>query len=250
MLANLGALCVLVAATTGQSANAAGTTAYNCTKTGTPTGANRFSDAHCKSVSNPSGQYFHRAIEFGSLHSFEFTNTTTAGARAPLIIKATVAGTAVVIEAKRVSGSGTLQNQETIEMYAEGSLPFGLTLEEVTANNSCGVSNTIGSVGKFDFQALRVTTKGQGDALKVEPQGGTKLAEFELFGKECILAGKYSLVGSFIVTPEGATANVTHTKVTEAKTLRVNSAAGPVAGVEGSLTMSDNFSEPGIAFTT
>lgn len=112
-----------------------------------------------------------------------------------------------------------------------------ITFEKVTVfNRTCEISGIPGGTGKIETAAIKATTSGQGDSVIFEPSTGTKLAEFELFGTKCpaALKGKYPVLGTISPTfIEGATGSFEEGKVTAAKTLRLQSATGPVVGLSG-----------------
>ena len=233
-------LCALMlSAIAAQGASAAGTTAVTCEKVAPGTGTH--SDAHCKTAS-PGGEYKH--VEFG-------TNTTTTGTlsnnltgveKSVGVLKATVAGLGVQLNAQTVSATGTLENKsEGSEMWAQGETSAaGIVFEEVTANLGCSVTGLPGGAGKVETSQVKATTKGQGDSLKFEPSSGTKFAEFELSGAGCpeAVKGKYPVFGSATCVPNGATCVFTHTEITTAKSLRLkNATEGPIAGISGSITI-------------
>lgn len=98
------------------------------------------------------------------------------------------------------------------------------------------------SEGVVETKPVFMSTAGVGDKINLTPKEGTAFAEFKLEG--CAVANTYKVVGSVLGVPDGATINTTHTKVTEEKTLRLQSAVGPVAGIEGTLTISGRPAEP------
>ena len=236
-------LCALmISAIVAQGATAAGTTGFTCEKVAEGTG--KIFDTHCKSVG--SGSYEHVAITPNTTTQLALANVTTGEERSVAKLKAAVAGFGVVIEAKKVSGvEGTMENKEekvgeVTEMWAEAEIKK-LIFEEVTANLGCTTTGLPGGAGKIETVPLKITTKGQSDALKLEPKEGTKLAEFELSGAGCpeAVKGKYPVHGSVKGVPSGATTVFTHTEITAAKTLRLkNATEGPLTGFEGTFTIS------------
>jgi hypothetical protein len=241
-------LCaLLVSAFAAQAASAVGTTAYTCTNTGTPTGANRFSEAHCKTVSNPSGAFFHVAIPAKTTTEIEGSDKSLSGEHTGAKLKATVAGSAIELVAKEVSGTGTMTNTETGgEMIAsgEGKIKYSGVTEKLLG---CKVVGIPGGEGVVETQQLFASTAGVGDKLKFTPKEGTTFAEFKLEG--CAVANTYKVIGSVLGVPDGATTNTVHNKVTEEKTLRLQSAVGPVAGIEGTLTIRGRVTGSGSAYT-
>ena len=242
-------LCMLCALTLGavaaQGAGAAGTTAVTCESDAT--GAGGFSDAHCKEATG-SGNFKHVSFASNTTTATELTNVTTGSERAPFRLKATVAGLGLTLEAKKVSALGWMENKEEGgEMWAQGET-LRVVFEEVTANLNCTVKGLPGHVGTVEtLWGVDATTKGQGDAVKFAPGFETKFAEFELSGESCPAAvkGKYPIFGTVNCVPSGATCAFTHAKVTESKSLKLKSAEGPVAGLEGSITITASDSSNG-----
>lgn len=235
-LTGLCLLCALVAsATAAATASALNTKVYTCEEV--PEGS--FEDAHCKSLVPPGdGHFEHVQVPKGTKTAAGINNTTTGVERFPASLKATVAGLSVTLEAKKVSATGTVENvEEGGEEFARGETEK-IVLEEVTSSQPCAVTGIPGGAGKVETLAIKVTTKGVGMALKFEPASGTKLAEFELSGASCpeALKGKYPVVGTLSGVPNGATTVFTHNSATEAKGLRLKSAAGPIAGLDASIT--------------
>jgi hypothetical protein len=95
-------------------------------------------------------------------------------------------------------------------------------------------------VNVIEPKALKTTTKGQGTFVKIEPSSGTTWWEF-LFGGEswpAPLKANYKVVGTVRGVPNGATTIFNGTEILESETLRVNSAAGPLMGLIGTVTIS------------
>jgi hypothetical protein len=250
----LCAVCaMLFSAFAAQSAMAVSQTAVKCAAVGS--GAT-FSDAHCKTAGTGSG-FKHEAFT-GKINA-TLTNVTTGEAREPGFLESVVGGLNTILEAKKVEGTGTVENAEASgEMYAEG-LAETLTFSEVTVTNrACeifGITPGTGvkTLGTIKTQPIRGTTKGQAAGIiKFEPQtAGGKFAEFELTGASCpeALKGLYPVFGTFLSQKtEGATTPVNHAAITTAKTLRLkNATTGPVAGLAGKVTI--NSSGTGLALT-
>lgn len=226
------------------SAETTGTTAYTCKST---PGTGTFSDAHCLNKAGLSG-YSHVAIEAGKSTELSGTNANTCeetkGA-CPIRLKTTIAGTAVEIEAKKLSLSGTIENSLAGEEHKLTGAAT-LTLEEVTVPKPAGLCTIKG--GKISSNALKLTSAGFGMSAKFEPNEGTQIGSFTLEGGGCSIPGEYKLVGSFKVAPAGATVGFTESGVTTEGTLRINSAVGPKAGIEGQITLSGR-SNSGEGFT-
>lgn len=229
-------LCALfVSALAAQSASAAGTTAYTCKNTGA---GGTFKAAHCKPSDAGSGNFSHVAIANGTTTEITISDLNTAGEHTGAILKDTIAGSAVELTAKEVSGSGTMSNgTEAGEMFAsgEGVLVYSGVTEDLLG---CEVIGIPGGPGVIETKTLIATTKGLGDKLKVSPKAGIVLAEFEL--KNCIFGTVLTkVVGSVLGDPDGATVNTVHNTVTADKTVRTNNVAtGPVVGIAGTLTIS------------
>jgi hypothetical protein len=251
----LCSLCaMLFSAFAAQSAMAVSQTAVKCAAVGS--GAT-FSDEHCIFAGSGSG-FKHEAFT-GKINA-ALTNFTTVG-REPVFLESVVGGLNTILEAKKVEGTGTVENAEAglfSEMYAEG-LAETLTFSEVlVTNRSCfifGITPGTGAktLSTINTQPIRGTTKGQATGkIKFEPQtAGGKFAEFELTGAFCpeALKGLYPVFGTFISQKtEGATTPIAHNPITEAKSLRLkNAVTGPVAGLAGRVTI--NSSGTGLALT-
>lgn len=228
----LCALCALaLSAVAASSASAAtkGTTGFTCVEE-----AGGFTDAHCKSAG--SGNFKHVAIPENTPTDSIVSNDTTKGEKAVERLKATVAGTALELTAKLVEGTAVGENKKdpvSGEHYSEAEAKT--VFKEVTENLvGCEVVGIPGGVETIETKALKATTKSQGDTGKISPKEGTVFAEFQLKG--CVIAATYKVVGSLICPFAGVTASCTHAETTALKTLRLNSAAGPVVGIEGTGT--------------
>ncbi|HEX5610843.1 MAG TPA: hypothetical protein VFX45_12220 [Solirubrobacterales bacterium] len=250
-LVGLCMLCaLLVSAFAAQSASAVGTTAYTCATTGTATGT-KFSDAHCK-TSNPGGEYRHVSIANGTTTELTGSNETTGGEKESSLVKATVAGSALTITASNSTLQGSITNaEEGGEMFMHGTAT--ITFTNVTANGGCKVftddpvNKVKGEEGVVHTELLKVTTKGQGDAIKFEPNTGTVVMPFILEG--CTNSGEngtYTVTGSMRAVPNGATLTFVHSTGTEENTLKLNGTIK--AGAGGSLTLKSRLNS-GQAFT-
>ena len=258
----LCAICaVSLSAVAAPSAMAVSQTAVECTTTGTQTGTTKFSDEHCK-VENAAGPRYHVAIPAATAVATEWTNLTTGSEREPAKLKATIASLETIIEAKKYRASGTIENKLSgTEMYVEG-LTNAVVLEEVTVTNRACEFVGINPSGaktfsKIETQPVRGTTKEQlAGTIKFEPQAGSssKFGEFELSGASCpaALKGLYPVFGVIISNKtEGATDPFKHTTVTSepAPQLRLKSATGPLAGIEGKITIKKTSGGVPIALT-
>jgi hypothetical protein len=235
--AGLCLLCALLVSAIGaEGAGAAGTTAYTCKPVG---GTGGFLASHCRpsDISGESvGNFAHASIKPAELTEVTASDLNTGGSHTGAIFRSTTAGTPFELEAKEVSGTGSMINGVVgAEMLVSGE--GTLTYSKVTENLlKCEVFGLPGGAGTVVTKELSATTQGQGDKIKVTPKAGTVLAEFEL--KNCAIAGLHKVIGSVIGIPDGATVSTVHNTVTAEKTLRINSAVGPVAGIAGTLTFS------------
>ncbi|HUB98615.1 MAG TPA: hypothetical protein VMS11_02205 [Solirubrobacterales bacterium] len=262
-LAVLGLLCALiVSAFAAQAASAASQTAVECTSTGTPLNTDRFADKHCKTL-EAGGSIFHAATPEKTKIASEGTNITTEPNWEPAILKTTIAGVEVRIEAKFVTllgNTGTIENNTSgEEMYAEG-LASEVHIAEVSVTNppNCEfIGITPGGTRTPETliaQPMRATTKGQEKGIvKLEPQSGNLIAEFEIAGAGCPagVRGTWPVYGTIASNKaEGATVPFKHKTVTEAKTLRLkNAISGPVAGFEARITVRKTSGPVPIALT-
>ena len=254
----LSLLCALAVSAFAAEYAGAGQTAYVCRVpvAGDEPVGEKFSDAHCKT---PDGSGTLRHVTIGVTQPVPVTviNSTTGSETSPAILQAVVGGLNTIIEAKKVSGSGTLENHTTIPFI--GTMYFTLNLSKLTfeevsvTNRKCTFTGIPGGVGKVETEPITATSLEQEDSVKFGPTTGSKFAEFELSGAECpaALKGKYPLFGSFKTnSTSGATATSTQATVTGEKTLRLkNATEGPVAGLQSTITFRNSAGEP-IAFTT
>lgn len=258
-------LCALfVSAFAAQAASAASQTAVECTNTGTPVNSDRFADEHCKTLET-GGHFFHAAIPANTSIPIEGTNTTTAGASEPAVLKATVAGVTFSIEFTEFTllNGGTLENKEAGgEMYAEG-LTSAIHLANAAMTSpspNCVVSGVppgggANTPGTILTQPIRATTKGQAQGVvKFEPQTSNKLAEFTITGGALCPAavqGAYPVFGTVTSSKaEGATIPFVHSTITMTKSLRLkNASEGPVAGLAGKITIKKTSGQVPIALT-
>jgi hypothetical protein len=237
-------LCVLcalaISAVAAQGASAAGTTAVTCVS-----GQGTLSGAHC--LPSSTGSFGHVAIANGTTTELSGTNNNTASettAARPSILKETIAGTELELNATTVSGTGTMTNSiEGEEMFASGSGTItysGVTVSK-PAGKGCKVytdviaTKTKGAEGVIDAN-VKATTKGQGDFLKFEPAEGTAFATFfvECTTKVEALEGTWEITGSVKCPTSGATVLCSHTETTTQNTLK---GKGNKAGLDGALTI-------------
>ena len=240
---------MLLGAFAAQSAMAVSQTANTCKSgAGTSTGIHKFSDAHCKTISDPSGTFYHE--KFNEVTEGTTSNATTEGAKESGFLKATIGGLETIIEAKTVSATGTIANGESGgEKFVELKTNTIKFTEVSVTNRSCtftgvnpGGSETVGSV---ETQPVKGSTAGQATGVvKFEPQAGSsaKFAEFKLSGASCpeALVGTYPVFGVVLSNAaEGATLPINHTTVTTetGQKLRLkNATTGPLAGLAGKVT--------------
>ena len=238
-------LCALIlSAIAAQAAQAVpGVTFVTCEKVAKA--ANQFTDAHCKEKGE--GEFKHVEFAPNTTTTATIDNKLTGEERSTAILKMTVAGLGVSMEAKKVTAHATLENKEdATEMWGEGKTiskgegPIGVVYEEVTANLGCTVVGLPGGAGKIETKSMSATTKGAGLMATFTPTEGTQIAEFEFTGASCpeAVKGKYPLFGSVTCVIVGATCVFTHSEVTGTKSLRLKNAfEGPVAGLAGSITI-------------
>ena len=96
----------------------------------------------------------------------------------------------------------------------------------------------MGEAGVIHTEALIMTTKGQGDFLKIEPKENLIFARS--FLTECTnsaLNGTDSIGGTVKGVPDGSTLKFTHAAVTTEGSLHGQLGTSTQAGVEGSLTL-------------
>ena len=238
-------LCALMlSAIAAQSAQAVpGATFVTCEKVAKA--PNQFTDAHCKTGGE--GEFKHVEFKVNTTTTATIDNNITAAETSTGVLKATVVGLGVQLEAKKVTAHATLENKENAtEMWGEGKTiptgegPKGVVYEEVTANLGCSVVGLPGGAGKVETKPVSATSKGGGLSITFTPTEGTQFAEFELTGAGCpeAVKGKYPVFGSATCKIVGATCVFTHTEVTTKKSLRLkNATEGPVAGLAGSITI-------------
>lgn len=234
-----GSLLTIAIGAQSASAVTLGTTIFTCKKVTPAQGTEGFIKEHCRPVDavETNAEYEHFKVEQGKTTEATVTNAKTRNnttEATPWLIKGTVAGAVLELTAKGAHSEGTIENSvdPSTEHYfhAAGKVAF----EEVTSP-LCAVAGLPGGAGKIESKQLADTTTEQGHFIKFTPETGTVFAEFELTG--CAMAGVYKVVGSVKGVPNGSTINFTHAETTAQKTLRIGSAAGPLLGVEGSLTL-------------
>ncbi|HEX5610832.1 MAG TPA: hypothetical protein VFX45_12165 [Solirubrobacterales bacterium] len=245
-LAGLCLLCAIVAsACMAQSAVAAtsGTTAFTCKEVGEPNGG--FSDAHCKSPKS-GGKYKHVEIQENTQTELSISSETTSGESEIAVLKATIAGIALQLQATSAQASGTVENKldPSGEHYVHADSVTTYTGVKVAtpAEKGCKVytdkGGEKGEEGVIHTNQLTTTTKGQGDAGVLSPKEGNVVATFIVDGCPAPFTGlnrTYTINGSIKCSPEGATIKCVHANVTASGTLTLNGSVK--AGVEVNTTV-------------
>lgn len=236
----IAVLCALALSAFAADSAAAEQRAYVCAL-----GGSGFSDAHC----NVKGGflYGHELIESPTLvvgSNLNTANSTSTAATSNL--RGQIAGVITEIRCTEVGASGSISNEAFVETWAEGiiGITYGGCSVTAPGGRGCLVEG-----GKITTSTLAPTTRFQAAGnVKIVPFIGTELASVRIKGcaGEAPPAGKYPVTGSFVASASGATLTTTHAKVTEQNTLKF---AGAKAGIEGALTLEEEFSGDGIAFT-
>jgi len=232
-------ICVVCAlALSGLAAQSAaattGTTAFTCVKGA----ASAFSDSHCR---------FPGFGSYGHVEIAESTQTLVSGFGGEARLKGTISGINFEVRSASASTTGFIENRLAGgEHYASGLAVIVLASPTVAApaGKGCAISEEF-----IETKQLSLTTKGQGDGLKIARPTGEILDEFAVTGCSGskaleALNGVYSLTGSVVGIPGGATTDFTHAGTTEQGTLKLR---GQKAGLEVSLALSGD--NP-ISFTT
>jgi hypothetical protein len=251
-------LCALVFsafAAQGAAAATKGTTAFTC-----KSGAGTLRGEHCLTTGSASATFGHVAIAENTATELSGTNAKTASettAAAASILKVTIAGTPLELEATGVSGTGSASNQKAAsgEHFVSGTGTIHYTGVKVLkpAGKGCEVfadnSGVEGTKETVQTEPLKATTEGQGDFLKFEPASGTIFATFFV---TCTnpevpeaLKGTYTVTGSLKCPTTGATTICSHEEITTQNTLKTK---GSKAGLAGALTISGRSGGAG-AFT-
>jgi len=149
-------------------------------------------------------------------------------------LKWTFATIPVELQAKGLVLEGSVQNlkAESGEHYVDGEAKLTLTGVSVTSPASCKLKGET-----IESTQLTLTSKGQGDAVRLAPVKGEVIAEFTIQGPGCSVESPWKLFGSIKGTPDGATVSFTHAAGTAEGALRIGAASGPKAGLEGSITL-------------
>lgn len=246
------ACALVVSAAAAQGAGAAetnGTTLFTCKKEAKA--EFEFKDEHCVEPSSGNNTGFFRHIEVAENTTTKVTITSektrnNTSEDTPSVLKATVAGSALELIAKKVHGEGGLENKKEgvsdpnpgEHFIHTGKDPITLKYTEVTEPKlGCTVTGIPGGAGVIETKPLTVTSTGQKDSLKIQPNEGTIFAEFKLEGATCPIVNTYKVVGSVTCLPSGATLNCSHEEITMQNNLHLQSAVGPKAGYAGSVTV-------------
>ncbi len=173
----------------------------------------------------------------------------TAGEeRQVVVLNSTQAGIATELQAKIVEkdpeASAWMKNRKdptTGEHYIEGE--GNLTFTEVTVTTPVDTCKVFGKkVGEthstersVTTNRLKATTKGQGDAIKIEPAAAGPLATFYITGCTKVPSenGSHEVTGSLVAEVDGATIKTTEANITAQGTLKVRNQK---AGIGGSFT--------------
>jgi hypothetical protein len=245
----LFALLISAFAAQGASAATKGTTVFTCTSTAL---VKDFATEHCNPSDPPGTSFGHVSVNENTTTHFtatnEKTNATTNGSTQSKL-KATVAGSAIELVATGVHATGGLENKKEAsgEHYVHGH-EIVIKYTGVTETLlGCGVVGIPGGANTIETKKLTATTAAKGDGIEFKPEEGSTFAEFQLTG--CVVANTYKVVGSIICTPSGATIGCEHNPVTAQKTLRLQSALGPVAGYDGKVTVTASHKEEGVGTT-
>lgn len=219
-----------------QSAGAVtGTTAFTCKKKAVEGGAG-FSDAHCITEVGSGAKYEHVAIPPNTKTELLVTNANTAAATTastPAILKGTIAGVAVTLEATEVRNEGTFENTVAANgehfVHGTGTTTYSGVKVTAPAGKGCKVPEE-----KVTTSPLTGTSAGQGMAGKLAPVEGETFGELKIEG--CSVSGlnnTFPITGSVTCSGTGSTATCTHGVVTTQSTLKF---AGQKAGVEVATT--------------
>jgi hypothetical protein len=200
-----------------------------------------FSDSHC--VNEVAfGNFFHKSFTSNTSSPITVVNAGMAAT-----VKANVNGLEVSVKCETASGSGILNTvNNPPAMYSEGyEVKITFSNCTVESTTSCEVKG-----GTVTTKPLVFTTKGQGMAVKVEPETGEVLAEITI--ENCPtqisgLNGTWPLKGSVVMTTHGATLTSEHNATTGQGTLLWFGMHK--AGLTSSLTLK-GLNGDGLSFTT
>jgi len=238
------ALAVSAIAAANAWAAPGGTTGFTCISVAQGAETTKgFKDEHCKEpVGNGTSggtqvKFEHLAWAGEGNTELQATNEKTPGQGSEVFtLKSTIGGMDLIIDATGVElvNTPTMMNHlEGEEHEATGTAKIKLTGITVTSPLNCTIAEPVTTT------QLVANTGFHGMAVKFEPAAGTLIAEFTLEGAKCPepFKGLKKVVGSILSTSiEGATVKFTHENTTEQGTLRIGSAAGPRAGINGLVT--------------
>jgi|GEM_PF-1382083 len=219
-LCMLCALLVCAVAAQGAAATT-GTTAFTCNEKKEPGGVG-FSKGHCRAEDavGTGAKYEHVAVAQNTTTEISGSNKTTEGGTETFKLKYTMAGIVFSFNATGVTVTGSLENQldASGEHYIQGqvSLKFtGVTSSVTGCKVYADLGGETGEAGVIQTETLSLTTKGQGDKVKIEPLAGEVLARY--WQKECkveSLNGTDTVRGVLTGTPNGSTLKFTHAETT------------------------------------
>jgi hypothetical protein len=204
-IVGLSLLCALaLCAFAAPGASAIGTTAFTCVE---GQGEKDFSDAHCDNqVKAGEGKFGHVKVE-GKETELTFSNEKTASettAAEPSVLAGPLLGVNVSVSCKKVTGTGTLTNEEvggTMKVTGNATLEHSECV--VTTGGSegkCAVKEPIVYTAKY-------TTFQNETAMGVEftPKSGGAFGSITYVeGKGgCPIKGTFAIEGSFLGTPGG-----------------------------------------------
>jgi hypothetical protein len=237
-------LCALLGsafAAQGASAATKGTTAFTCKKKTIEGGAG-FSKEHCKpdDAVASGAKYEDAEVPQDTTTKVTANNTTTEKVRDPSILTSTFFGATIELKGEITEGEGWMTNAvEGKEHYAHGEGTITYTEVSVVKPAGCEVTTDVpggskGEKGVIHTEPLKATTKGQGDRVKFVPKEGTTFARFWLAGAGCPVDLTFTMTGSVLGTPNGATINFTEADTTAQNTLKFS---GTKAGFLGTATL-------------
>lgn len=222
------------------SALANGTTAFTCAEVA----EGDFTDAHCTFGTTPgTGKFGHIGIEVGKTTEITFSNEKTGSettSAEPSLLAGELFGAALEIECKKVTGTGTLKNEE------EGGGAMQTTGDMLIEHSECTVPKPKGCALKAPIVYDSHFTTTSEMALKFTPRVGTTFGSFTLVNngaESCALKATVGISGSF----EGvATAGAVLTLKARGSQLRWSSST---YDLDGAITLRMKEGNP-IAFTT
>jgi hypothetical protein len=242
----LSLLCALLScALAAQGASAApakNTTAFTCVKGG---GAKDFKDAHCdEKVTPETGEYGHVVAPLNETTKVIVTNEKTKNGTTestPAVLKGELGGAKLEISCTKVSGEGTLTNEEP-EAKTHGGKGSG-----ATQFSSC----TVLKPSKCTIKPVEVSATGEGlEELgagknemggELRPPSGKIFVTITLEGESCALKGKpLEVEGTAIATSTPAPTAVhtgTTAILTNAMTKETLKIGGKPAEISASTTV-------------